>query len=1224
MTHHKRMGRETGWGMLLLAILALVWTPVAAWAQADRGTIAGNVTDPSGAVLGGVQVTATNTGTNIQYAGISNDHGAYAVMNLPIGTYTVRFKKDGFETLDRTGVVILANHTPEVDVQLTVGSVVQSVNVNANPVLDLQPEVGTNLTQEEVNTLPLSIAGAGRDQLAFAFAVTPNVGGDSWYSSVNGSQQYTKNVMIDGTSIDSGVMGDLVESGPSMDAVEQTQVDTTGIRAEEAHTGGGVFMLELKSGTNKWHGSAFGFGTNEAFDANGWLNNWYLSQCNGPGGCVNGGPSSQYERPRDRYWDYGFSGGGPIWKNHTFFYAAYEKYWQNDWRVTPNGATAPTTNMLNGNFSELLTYAGAGHCPSAPCPIMNATTNTPYTDAAGNTIYYGSIFLPNGQVAPGNVIPAGQWGASQISQKILGIYKQYYKPTGPKVVGNFPMIQSYDPQFQQVQFSIKVDHQLTTNDHLVASYIYNHRPKTEFETANSMWIPGTQNGGPFTPNSAQQLHTNAYRAGETHTFTPTLLNVLNFTFNQFQNIQASLAPASDYANTLGLQSAYTDKTKDFPQIVYQNSPNGVGESTIGSTYTGGYVAYNGIVNESLDWNKGRHDVKFGAEIRAIGFNQNGGDQGAYTFNFSNNTFAPDDPAIQPYVGFAFANMGLGEVASASQAVPFSMYSRRKEYGFFVQDDYKVTPKLTLNLDLRWDVTMPLHELHGYWSNFDVNAHDPHFGTLKGAYTWLQHPNDTFETIGDFHQFGPHAGFSYASSSKSVVRASYGIMYSPLANNQWSAVPYGSAVGFQGNNMVNPAGDVNHTGVPAFQWDSGYPGHTVGGTGPMPNQGYMQWGPAYIDPHSRQLGMIQNVFAGFEYEVRSDMRVDVNYNGAFGSNLHDGYGTQFNATPFATYSKLLTSGHATDWVSDQASAEAAGVNLPYNGWQQMAYNALVPFPQVATGWGPLLVANAPIGRSGYNAFTAEVTKRETNGLAMDMSYNWYRNTGNVCNAFTETWSWGGGCNTQDPETYNTTNWQTPTTGNGVKGYVTYELPVGRGERFLNSTNRLVNQVIGGWGVGAIVSYFNGSQEGAVWSTYFYPGWTDRGWGPWANVKPGANWKNTFKHYNPAWTPGQGSDPGSLFVDTTNFLNPTFGQLGNSPKFYPNWRGWATPTENASLTKKFFVTGDGRYNASIRADFFDLFNRHYWANPDMNMSDPAFGHVQGVSGNRTMQLGARFQF
>jgi hypothetical protein len=1218
------------WGLLALAVLALVWPHQRLWAQADRGTITGTVTDPGGAVLVNVRVVAKNTGTNAAFDTVTNDHGEYTVLNLPIGDYTLSFEKAGFKSLDQSGVKILANHTSAVDAHLQVGSVVQSVQVTATPILEVQPEVGINLTQEEINTLPLSIAGGGRDQLAFTFSVTPNVGGDSWYSTVNGSQQYTKNVMIDGTSIDSGVMGDLLESGPSEDAIEQTQVDSTGIRAEEARTGGGVFMVELKSGTNQWHASAFGFGTNEDMDANSWLNNWYLSQCSSQASCPNGGPSSQYGRPRDRYWDYGFSGGGPIWKNHTFFYAAYEKYFQNDWRTTPNGATAPTADMLAGNFSQLLSYAGAGQCSTPPCPIVNTATGMPYTDSAGNTIYYGSVYLPNGQVAPGNIIPAGMWAASSISQQILGLYKKYYLPTGTTIQNNLPSIISNDPRFQQIQFSIKVDHDFSNNDRVNTSYIYNHRPKTEIQDPGSVWIPNSTSGGPLTPDSSQQLHSQAFRVGETHTFTPTMLNVLNFTFNMFQNIQASNAPASDYASTLGLNSAYSDQTTDFPFIhflgAHGNSGtngdgvNGIEEGDIGSTYTGGYVAYNGILNESLAWSKGRHDLKFGGEIRSIGFNQNGGQQGAFTMNFSNGTFAPVNPAVQPYTGFAFANMGLGYVQSAQQSVPFNQYSRRKEFGFFAQDDYKVTKRLTLNMDVRWDVTMPMHELHGYWANFDLNATDPNFGGLKGAYQWLAHPNDTFETDGDFHQFGPHVGFSFESTSKSVVRASYGISYTPLTNDQFTAIPYGSAPGFQGNNQVlaNP-----NPSVAAFQWDSGYPGTVQGGSGPLPNQGYLQGNPTYFEPKSRQLGMTQNLFAGFEYQVMKDTRVDVNYNGAFGSNLHDGYGSQINATPFAKYQALLLSGHVQDTVDSQAAANTAGVPYPYAGWSQPAYAALMPYPQVGSTYGPINDVNAPIGSSGYNAFTIEVTKRSSHGLAMDMNYNWSRITGNVCNGFTETYSYGGGCDTQDPETYNTSNKTPAQTGSGVKGYVTYDIPIGRGNRFLSNVNTLVDEFVGGWGVSAIVSYYNGGQQGAIWGTNYYPGWTNNGWGPWSNLAPHPDFSNKFKKYNPLWDPSQGPDPDSLFVDPANWSTAPVGQLGNSPKYYP-WRGWAAPSENASLTKKFRIGSGERYATSIRADFFDLLNRHYWNNPDENLSDPAFGHVNGVSGNRTMQIGARFQF
>lgn len=1221
---HQNMNAR-GARRLFLAITAmlLLLVPAGLFAQVDRGVITGRITDTTNAVIPAVKVTATEEATNAQYATVSNGLGIYSLLNLPIGTYTIKYQKQGFKATDHPGITLLANHTSQVNVQLEAGSAVETVTVKGNPILQLQPEVGTNMTQQEINSVPLSIAGAGRDQLAVAFAVTPNVSGDTWYSSVNGSQQYTKNVMIDGTSIDSGVMGDLVESGPSLDAVQQVQVDTNGLGAEESRTGGGAFMLELKSGTNKWHGSAFGFLTNEDLDANTWDNNWWLSQCGHQAICPNGQPRSAYGRARNCYFDYGFSGGGPIWKNHTFFYVAYEKYTQDDWRTIPNGATAPTTKMLNGDFSELLAQ-GAQHpgCTADPCP-------TGYNDPAGNPIYFGSVFLPDGTVAPGNIIPAGIWGASAISQKVLAIYKQYYKPTLPGVTNNFPMNASLDPHFAQYQFSIKFDHNFSDRDHFASSYIWNHRPKTEMlDPANIMWEPGKETGGPLTPASHQELHTNAYRFSETHTFSPTLLNVASFTFNQFQNVQASLAPAQVWASTLGINSAYPDQTPDFPQLSYSGSPNGVQETTVGSTFNGGYVAYNGILDDSVSWTKGRHDFKFGGELRAIGFNANGGPQGALSLNFTNGTFVPYQTDanfasnVAPFVGFAFANMGLGEVANGSQAVPFNQYGRRKEYALFAQDDWKITPRLTASLGLRWDITGALHELHGHWSNFSLTAKDPHFGGLPGAFVWLKHPGDSFETDRDLHQFGPHLGVSYMVTNRSVIRGSYGLMYSPIANNQFDAVPYGSAIGYQGNNTVNPVLNQNGVGMPAFQWDSGYPGTTTPANGPMPNQGYMQWGAPSIDPHSRQLGMIQNVFAGYEYQVSSDFKVDVNYSGAFGSNLHDGYGEPYNYPLWSQYQPLLMSGHANDVVNSVATAQAAGVNYPYQGWSQIAADALLQFPQVAEGYGPLMVVNAPIGRSGYNSFTVEATKRGRNGLAFNLSFTHSRQTGNVCDGFLEEWSYGA-CNQQDPHQYNnSTYWGSPLTSDGLKGFVTYQLPIGRGRRFLGNTGHLLNEVVGGWGVSTIVSYSNGGQFGAVWSTNSYPGWLAP---VWSNVKPNANFKNTFKRWDPAWNPlTDGQDNASLFVDPSNFSNPQFGQLGNSPKYYQGWRNWAAPSENASIIKHFNIGESERYTASIRADFFNVFNRHYWGGPNLDMSSPYFGHVTGVSGNRTGQIGARFQF
>jgi len=443
-------------GLLLLFLTV----PVASRGQTDLGTITGTVSDPSGAVIQSVDVVATQAATGVQFKAVSNSLGFYSLLDLPIGSYNLAFRRAGFKDLDRNGIVLETQHTVQVNAVLEVGSAAETVTVSgATPVLELQSEVGTNMNIQEMTDLPLTVNG-GRDITAFAFAATPNVNGSEWTTSVGGSQDFTKSVLIDGTSVDSGIVGHIAESEPSMDAIQEAQVDTTGLRAEDGRTGGGAFLYELKSGTNQFHGATFGFLANEFLNANTWTNNWWLSQC-APGdtSC-----DQEYRRPTDRYFDYGFSGGGPVWKKwlgikKMYIFAAYEKYMQADWAADPTGGTVPTAKMLTGDFSELLANGaaaqGATVCPTSPCPILtNGPGSAPFTDSAGNTIYYGSIFSPRGTVYPGNVMTDP---ISPIAQKIVSLYQQDYKPTEPGVVDNYPYLVNAFPWFHQTQLSFKYD-----------------------------------------------------------------------------------------------------------------------------------------------------------------------------------------------------------------------------------------------------------------------------------------------------------------------------------------------------------------------------------------------------------------------------------------------------------------------------------------------------------------------------------------------------------------------------------------------------------------------------------------------------------------------------------------------------------------------------------------------------------------------------------------------
>src|SRR6516225_8175533 len=363
------------------------------WAQANRATITGTVTDSSGAPMAGVQVTATNLGTDIPASTVTNTDGIYTIPNLFPGTYSLEFKKDGFKPLKYSSITLESTQIAQINAALQLGDVTETVTVTTDaPVLDRESAaIGTNMKGSVVTDLPLSIYNGGRFVENFAVALTP---GYSPYSSpygavVNGSQWFTKDYTIDGTSGTSSIRGDSMETGPSMEAVQEVQAQTSGIDSASAITNGGVMSFSLKSGTNKFHGSLFGYGANEFLDANSWTND------------LTGAPKS-----KRRAWDYGASIGGPIRKDKLFFFGAFERYTQVDFKLGgfSSSTTVPTTKMLAGDFSELLGNAqctdpstgNTGDCGTADG--TSGTFSTPVTvqNKAGATVplQKGMIFDP--------------------------------------------------------------------------------------------------------------------------------------------------------------------------------------------------------------------------------------------------------------------------------------------------------------------------------------------------------------------------------------------------------------------------------------------------------------------------------------------------------------------------------------------------------------------------------------------------------------------------------------------------------------------------------------------------------------------------------------------------------------------------------------------------------------------------------------------------------------
>jgi hypothetical protein len=235
----------------VLILMLVLMSPVFMYAQADRGTITGTISDSTGAVMGSVSILATQVATGVEFKAVSNDHGFYTLSELPIGSYNLSFSRAGFKVFNQNGIVLETQHTASLNVVLQIGTVSESIQVSGTPVLEMQTEVGTNINASEMTDLPLTVNG-GRDITSFAFSITPNVSGSEWSSNIAGSQGFTKSVLIDGTSTDSGIVGHVGESEPSMDAIQESQVDTTGLRAEDGRSGGGALLYEMKSGTDQY------------------------------------------------------------------------------------------------------------------------------------------------------------------------------------------------------------------------------------------------------------------------------------------------------------------------------------------------------------------------------------------------------------------------------------------------------------------------------------------------------------------------------------------------------------------------------------------------------------------------------------------------------------------------------------------------------------------------------------------------------------------------------------------------------------------------------------------------------------------------------------------------------------------------------------------------------------------------------------------------------------
>jgi len=1180
--------------------------------QNNRATVTGTVKDASGAIIAGAEVVAKSSATNTITSTVTNTDGIYTIPNLFPGKYSLEFKKSGFKSVEYPALTLLSTQVAVINAKLDVGTVTENVTVSADvPVLDTETtSIGTNMNGNVVTDLPLSIYGGGRFVENFAVALTP---GYSPYSSpygavVNGSQWFTKDYTIDGTSGTSSIRGDSMETGPSMEAVQELQAQTSGIDAGSAITNGGVMSFTLKSGTNKFHGSVFGYGHNEFLDANSWTNDL-----------------TGATKTKARAWDYGASIGGPILKDKLFFFGAFERYTQNDFTLGTYTQFVPTTAMLSGDFSALLN-----------------TSKVLGTDKAGNTIYQGAIFDPmTGNVFPGNVIPTNRF--STVAQKIIPLYQKYYAPQQPGLNGNDRFPVSNSPFQTPNQGVVKLDYSLGSKDKLSGSWILDNRPRTLLDSGG-VWAAGTSDGGPLSNARVQLVKGDQFRVSEAHTITPSMVNVFNETFNWYWNGNQPASTGTDWNSVLGFGSTGED---NFPQISFGGAVNGIGITSIGNKWQGHFVSATFITGDRLTWTKGRHTMSFGGDFWDYQVNSHAG-SGINAFNFIPNT---TDGGFTGQAGFGFASFLLGDVSNASQGTAFDLYGRRKSLDLFAQDSYKVTSKLTLSAGLRWQYSWRFHEEYGRWANFDLGQIDPKYGT-PGRLVFPTSSGDSFEKKEYWDGLGPQMGFAYSPARKWVVRGSFSLTLLPPNAPQFDGVPDAFAPQYQGTNSVNTS----------FNWNGGYPGvFKPGSTSVDPGSFF---GLVYTDPHSLMPGFADTINVGVQYELTPNMRLEVAYVGNRGHHLPDTAlaWNEPSAAAFLNVEKanpgLQPYGDFSSWNFSGTGctkgggvpsgfgfgAPYVGITCPYTGFgvnsagQALGSGlaAIAPSPQLAA-WSvnyftyDLYYAGLPIGQTSYNSMVVDLVKRSGRGLTMDLNYSYSRQRGDTYTSaqeynayYTPVQDFGNiSAAANSLTSYDLTHI--------VKGYVTYQLPFGRGQRWLSDKRGVLNALVGGWSANTIVLYTSGQPMHIGVTQPFYP--------IWGNFYPNF----TPNPSGPAGT--SGFSGAAAAAPNSTYYYPYFPQsvatapvskdgtvvgFGSGGAYDGALRCPGQANENASLLKYFRIGSDGQYQLSLRVEFYNLFNRHYYAingcggNPT-NVGDSNFAAVTGVnSTQRTGQFGVRFTF
>ncbi len=1122
-----------------------VWTAPQAAAQTPS-SIDGTVTDASGGGIANAKVSVTNNATSVIKTTVAGTAGTYIVTGLIAGSYTVKVENKGFQTSVHRAVTVEVGRSATIDAVLETGNMTETVEVHGDVIAlnTTQPNLNTSVENAMVQALPVELSGGrGRQIDSFVF-LAPGVGGNTFSKKFNGGVDFESEVVFNGVPMaQPELQGLQTVWNPPFELVNEFAALRSSFSAQYG-LAQGVVTYQTASGTNQLHGDAFEIIRNSFFDSRGAYNATVAI---------------------DNENNYGFTIAGPViipklynGKNKTFFHVTMEWYRQNQQQA--GLFSLPTPAEKAGDYSALGTTIFN--------PVHSACT------ANGN--------LP-GTPFRGNIIPTGCF--SPLSASLL----QYIpNPTLPGFVNNAQSLQGVFPT-RQSPWGFTIDENIS--DH----------QSVHFATWRD--IDSAYGGSNFLP-PANPLQNNAYYpllgtvflANYTLSITPNLVMTAGTSWLGEVNSQiqkrtgatpdfpaapgAPIVPGINFFGPLSPQGAFGNTS------VYGSSATNSANRKLGWVFDNNYL-----------WVKGRYTLNIGWELRRTYQDDSECQQCAGNFNFSNNATAdPYNPDNLGSTGNSFASFLLGIVDSSNRIGSQEERLRNWDVSSYIQDDFKVSNKLTLNLGVRWDIMVPFTAIGNYIVYFDSKIPNPGAGGLPGAATQF---GNCFGCSGVYRanvrwtNFSPRTGFSYAINSKTILQGGLSMNYL-----DGGAYEYGtSKVAASYGNLLLGSFTRNSTGstLPGFgSWDSN--------VAPIPAP----------TPFSPTIGNATRINAfnpatdgrapydlAWSFGVQRQIPWNMFLTAAYTGNRANFLPGQLNPINQLSPAYLAQYGALLGRLVTDPLAVAAGVKSPYPsfvsdfGPSATVLQALRPYPQFAG-----ISDNFDDTASAlYNAGQFQLQKRYTNGLSLLFSYTLSRLMANTASSFVPFQSTALNKDNQKSE------WSLDWTDspNDISIAATYELPFGRGKPFLGHANALVNAFVGGWQISPLIVCWQGSPlQITAAGDPLGNGAANR-----PNVVAGQtiqySYSNVYK--------------GLPVLNAAAFSDPGQWAIGNEPRTMSGTRSPWWLNENIAAAKSFML-GE-RVRLRLQVQFYNALNRVVFCSPNTNLNDPNFGKVINCQANSNRQ-------